>query len=359
MLEILIMDQNFESIQIIDSFESFIWSDRYNTFGDFELYQTMDRNMFSLLRPGYYVWIRESNHVMLIEENKINTSTEDGAHLVTTGRSLESILDRRIVWDQTLLQGNLQNGLKNLITKSITNPSIADRKISNFIFEESADPRITSLTVDAQLYGDNLYDVIVEQCELNDLGFHIILSENNQFVFKLYYGEDRSYEQEDNPYVVFSPSFDNLISSNYLESAKTLKTVALVAGENDGEGENPPKKTVVVNLSPDDKGLYRREMFSNSSLSSEVDGVKMTAAEYNSQLEQYGKTDLMNNIFVTSFEGELESTQMYKYMEDFFIGDILQLANEYGIESRVRLVEIVRSYNTSGNDVVPTFSPVY
>lgn len=64
-----------------------------------------------------------------------------------------------------------------------------------------------------------------------NVGFRIKLSDDNKFVFKLYAGADRSYDQFTNPYVIFSPKFENVINTNYLESKKTLKTVTLVAGE--------------------------------------------------------------------------------------------------------------------------------
>ncbi len=52
-----------------------------------------------------------------------------------------------------------------------------------------------------------------------------------QFVFELYAGFDRSYDQTENPYVIFSPKFENIINSNYIESKASLKTVTLVGGE--------------------------------------------------------------------------------------------------------------------------------
>ena len=52
---------------------------------------------------------------------------------------------------------------------------------------------------------------------------------------------------------------------------------------------------------------------------------------------------MLKNINVVSFEGEIETTIMFKYGIDFFMGDIVQFANEYGHESKVRVIEMVRS----------------
>ena len=121
-------------------------------------------------------------------------------------------------------------------------PSIADRKISNFVFVPSTDPKITSLKIDNQYTGDCLYDVVKGLCEENNIGFKIVLTDENKFAFSLYAGVDRSYEQTENPYVVFSPNFENIINSNYYSSRASFRNVTLVAGE----GEGAARRTAIV-----------------------------------------------------------------------------------------------------------------
>jgi hypothetical protein len=65
---------------------------------------------------------------------------------------------------------------------------------------------------------------------------------------------------------------------------------------------------------------------------------------------------LSSNMVTTSFEGEVETTVLFKYNEDFFIGDTVQIANEYGMEESGRVSEVVMSQDSSkGYTVVPTF----
>ena len=84
------------------------------------------------------------------------------------------------------------------------------------------------MKLEAQYTGDNLYDVIQKICEEQGIGFKITLNDEKQFVFELYAGSDRSYDQTENPYVIFSPKFENIINSNYIESKASLKTVTLL-----------------------------------------------------------------------------------------------------------------------------------
>ena len=348
-MDLRILNTNLEAIAIVDAYESFIWSDRYYEYGDFELYMAMDSTLLDFLRKDYYIQIRESDHLIIIEDLKIESDAEEGNRLTVTGRSLESILDRRVVWGQKTLSGSLQNAIKTLINESIISPSITDRKIPNFIFEDSTDTAITSLNIDAQYTGDNLYDVVNAICTESSIGFQITLNDSNQFVFKLYSGIDRSYEQTAVPYVIFSPKFDNIVNSNYFESNASLKNVALVGGEDTSQ----QRKYVTVGSGT---GLSRREMFVDArDIRSEVDGKALSTSEYNAQLQQRGKEKLAENIEIMTFEGEADTTTMFKYGTDFFNGDIVQVANEYGHETKSRIVEITISDDEGGFSIYPTF----
>lgn len=351
-MEVLVTKTDFIAENVIDTFESLLWTERYCGEGDFEIYAPVDLSLFSSLQPDYYLSIRNSEKVMIVEDRQIKTDDEEGDRLIITGRSLESILRRRIVWGQTILTGSFQSGIQKLLTENIIAPTNVNRKIDNFIFEASTDPVITALTVDSQYNGDNLYDVIQALCASKNLGFKITLSNDNKFIFKLYSGVNRSYSQETNPYVVFSPKFENLLNSNYLETTRAMKTVALVRGVSD-------KTATAEAIAGGGVGVARREMFTDATdISNLVAGVAMADAVYTAQLTQRGKEQLSENIFAKSFEGEVETIRLFKYGEDFFLGDILQLANKYGMETYSRAVEIVRSENLSGFSVIPTFATV-
>lgn len=351
-MELLVLDTEFKSSATLDIFESLIWTDRYFECGDFEIYTPAESEIMKMLPKGYYLYLKESEHIMIIEDVEIETDTEQGAHLKITGRSLESILDRRIIWGQAILSGSLQDGIKKLLNENVISPSDENRKIPNFSFEESTDARIKAITLEAQYYGDNLYDAIVDICKNVGVGFKIVLNGTN-LVFSLYMGDDRSYSQTENSYVVFSPGFDNLMNSNYIESTRTLKNVTLVAGE----GEGSDRKTTTVYLgSSVASGLDRREIFTDASgVSQTVEGGTLSDTEYLSQLAQKGNEELSNNTETVSFEGEVDISATYTYDKDYFLGDVVQVGNEFGNEARCRITEFVRSQDETGNEYYPTF----
>ena len=122
-MELLVLNTDFESIAVIDTYESMIWTDRYNSYGDFEIFFAMDTQLLQYLKEDYYLWLKDSEHCMIIEDIKINADTEEGNHLIVTGRSLESILERRIIWGQRIFNGNLQNGIQTMLNECIISPS--------------------------------------------------------------------------------------------------------------------------------------------------------------------------------------------------------------------------------------------
>lgn len=355
-MDALILDSKYEHIAPLDEFTSFIWTDRYNKCGDFEIYTPIDERSLQNLQIDRFLWNKESEHLMVIETIHTTQDVEKGNQLYVLGRSLESILDRRIIWNKTKIDGNFQNGIEKMLNENVISPSIPERKIEGFVFKPSDDPRILELTLSAEYQGDNLYDIICSICEEKELGFKLTVNDNKELVFELYFGTDRSYDQEENHWVAFSPKMDNIISTEYLESKDNYKNVAFVLGE-DIKNENHEvigQRSVTVGSA---SGFDRREVYTDARDISTTDdeGNEIPTDEYNRQLIERGESDLKNYKFVKVFEGEMETRQLYRYGRDFFLGDIVQIENEYGKEGKVRVTEMVMTEDDTGFTAYPTF----
>lgn len=368
-MDVMILDTDFKMVGIIDTFISFLWADRYDEAGEFELLLPMDTPALDLIKQDYYLIINESEHAMIIEDLTITTDAEEGKRLKITGYSLEKILSRRIVWNKTVFKktykGNttevdkvpsLQDAILQLLDENVTSSAgIAARQIKNFIYERSTDEAITKLTIEAQYHGESIYDIVSTLCKENQIGFKITLNANNQFVFKLYAGADRTYDQIKNPYVVFSPDNDNLFNSSYYRAKSSFKNVALVVGEEETDTAGKTfQSTVVVG---NELGIARREIFADGSdiPIKEDDDVTLTDEQYKAHLKQRGIDTLIDNLEYEAFEGEVEATIMYKYGEDFFMGDYVQLENEYGHQGQAYISEFIISQDASGISMYPTF----
>lgn len=351
-MELYILNEDLETVDIIDSFESSIWMERYSEYGDFELYLNANAENIRKLKINHYLWRQDSGYSMIIEDLKTESDVENGNHLTVKGRSLESILLRRICWNTVSLDGYLPGQLKKIFDQNIISPSDPKRRIENFIYEMPTDERITSLKVRIQFTGETVYDAVKKICNDFKLGFRIFINDQKQFVFQVYMGTDRSYAQNKNPYVVFSPSFDNIINSDYYQSIMDINTLALVAGE----GEGSARKTLVVG-NTENSGLHRRELYVDARDLSATDsnGNPISTDAYNAKLRQRGNEKLAEHKEEKTFEGQVETTQMYRYGEHFFMGDIVQIENEYNMQARTRIIEYIRSESDNGMESYPTF----
>lgn len=338
-MDLYVMNKSLETIGIIDAYQSVIWTKRYFSAGDFELYLPATTKIIDLLQTGNYIYRIDDESVMIIEKIQLKTDAENGNYLTVSGRSIESILTRRIVWTQTIIISQFNNFVKRLLNENIISPSISARKIDNFIYNDNTE--ITNRVV-KQMTGNNLYDVIVEVCTAYKIGWKITINENKQFVFSLYKGNDIS------DFVIFSPEFDNLINSNYQCDTTKYTNVALVGGE--GEGKDRRLYTTSLGTPT---GLSRFEIFVNAGTVSSNEG-EITPSEYNEMLSEQGQEALQENAITTAFEGEVETT-MYQYKTDWNLGDTVQIENEYGIKAKSQILEVIESNDTSGHKVIPTF----
>lgn len=355
-MEPIILDSSLNAVDIVDLFDSFIWTERYDTVGDFELYLPTNAPGLSFIVPDNFVQLKQSSRTMVIESLYLNTDIEEGNQYIVKGRSLESILDRRVIRAQTILNGNLQSGVQTLLNQNAISPSDTNRKITKLIFETSADPLITGLTIDDQFHGETLLEAITYICKSAGIGFKVTINAAGNFVFKLYAGVDRSYSTIGDSIILFSPKMDNLTSSQYLFSRKDHKTTTLVGGEGFGYS----RKMYDVNRSDGAlTELNRREGFEDASMiSSSYSGGTLSLANYNLLLAHRGKAYLATHQDFEAFDGQVDPNINYNYEVDYALGDLVQIENEYGFSGVTQVKEYIFSEDKSGEKVFPTFEKV-
>lgn len=261
MEEYYILDKNFQRIYPLDTYTSLIWTDRYYECGDFEITAPFSADLYRLFQLDAYIWNSESPHLMMIETVRVSTDVETGNTLYVSGRSTEgAILDRRIIWGRSISQGNFQNAIENLLNENVIRPTDSKRKIPNIEFKRTNDSYINSLYVNKQEIGETLYETIQSLCKASNVGFKMSLVNDSKLVFELYYGIDRSLDQVDRMGVIFSPMYDNLINSSFVNSHVEYRNVALVGGE----GEGAEQKFQVAGADSL-TGLLRREIYVDGS----------------------------------------------------------------------------------------------
>lgn len=392
-MDLYIFNKSFDTVAVIDEYESFNWTDRYNKAGDFELILLVNSELLNVLKADYYVYFSQSDHLMIIEGVEIKIDEEKGDRLIITGQSLESLLQRRIVWNKKKfnIAQNFQRSIVELVINAMSEPSaqyigndwaqqitaaVNRRKISNFVVHRTwEEPLANRIKMDAiEYWGENLYEIITELCASRDpeVGFKITWHQSdNTFHFYLYVGNDHSHDNTDsNLPVSFSPQLENIFDTDYYESVQGYKTTVLIVGQypkpNQQEEEIEDKTTWVCRGRNLDvyTGLYRRELF--------CDGRNIPYKDDNNTvypwdngngggvkyaLQDEGKKALNSesNKQAKTFEGEVDYQTTYEYGVDYKLGDIVDVSDVYGHKMKARIVEVTFSDDEEGFSINPSF----
>lgn len=344
-MNLYVFNKKFELVEVIDTYTSVIWTNRYYTCGDFELYLPITQKTINALKKDYYVVReRQENNAMIINTIKITTDEENGNFLTVSGKCLKSILYQRIIWNQTNLKDTLEKCIEQLINENAIYAKDSKRNFKNLAIKSMIQ---TDIAFESQYCRENLGEVISSICEQYGIGWDIKLDlKEKRFYFELYSGTNRSYQQKENDWVIFSNKYENLLKTEYTYSKENYKNAAFVAGE----GEGTEQKYVEIGIA---EGIERYETFADAGEVSTNEGI--SEEEYKKQLEQKGKEILLENKEIESFEGEVIDYQ-FTFKKDYFLGDIVEVENEYGMQAVSRITEIIESIDESGIYTIPTFS---
>lgn len=373
-----ILDQEFNKVFALTQYESLMWVDKYDEPGTIQIYAPPTDDIKKYAVIGNYIQSSRSEHIMVIEKLITTYSSEDGERLTIEGRSLESILDRRVIFLGLYLTNkkslsdeeganNLEDAIKRLLDHTFIDPENEDRAVTNFIFEYSDDDQISDIEVDNMEFekGENVLNIVNTIVKSKGLGYKITLNSQKQLVFKLIKGVNRTIESG-NPLVEFSPMFNNIKDTTYtVDGGENYKNYIYT----EGEIYNGAKPKIIE--TGDTTGLARREHYIVSDSTHEKEATIVTHEEgivkestvlsnedYEKVLQEEGEKSYKSFSLRKTMESEVEPRLQFVYGRDFFIGDILQIKDKSGNTGYSRCVEFIISHSASGYEEYPTFEDV-
>lgn len=357
--EVNICDMNFNRIGVLDSYVSIIWRPAYYDVGDFEIYVGASKENVQLLQKNRLA-IRNTDvevddagnvtykNVMLIKNIDLVTDAENGDYLTVTGKELKYLLHQRIVWNQTNMQGKTEQAIRALVDANAINPTDSRRIIPNLIL--GAECGLPG-AIEKQVTGDYLDEAITEICTAYNYGWEIY-GLNSNYIFAMYEGVNRSHDQNDRPYVVFSDTFENLYNTDYQMNTENYSNTALIGGE--GEGLD----RTYTSINDNNTGLDRYELFVDARDLSSNKGNKdeIPQDQYIALLQNRGREKIAENTISEGFSGEVISNSNFKYGVDFDLGDIVTVINSYGIKKNVMVLSAIETEDENGKKLLPQFN---
>jgi hypothetical protein len=344
-----ILDPALEMIGVIDDYYSLTWAERYSQAGDFEMELPISYDGNPMLALGNFVAINDSDTLMIIQDMQPSSSGESSTLLIA-GESAESILKQRSITQIHYFNAALDYNVMWLVSYY-------------FIDNTAAAPpfNIAARIVDLLEYYDfttfqalpayknmidsgTVYEHVKEMCESAGFGFKMTITPEKLLRFRMYEGADRSYEQNPvvNDFVIFSPTFDNVLSSSYLLSSKSTANVVHVYVKDDPTHEHT---WVYHGVEPDD--IDRFEATMTTTIERTDVSPNLTDAQVLEIITTRGKEFLRGNQVIGVFEADVILDKQFVYGVDFFIGDFVQCYIQ-GRGAKARVIECVRSWSVEG-----------
>jgi len=372
-------NDELQKVGIIEDYRSLIWTTRYYEAGDFEMVlpATYDKN--PLIDYGNFLMIEDDPETVMIIEAQLPSTTDNEDGILISGESYESIFKRRVLRYQRFVTGAINKSVDGIMSviQDNTNGSIdTERHIESLAMIQGGLIDIDYTTI---LKPGTLYDIIVEAAKDTGVGikcFPVVSSlfGNRRLMnFRFYRGVDRSFAQTENDFVIFSPKYDNVLSSSYQYSTKDTVTFVYVMTRDDptntmtevwiGSKESPGDRKAPR---PEPTDLDRYEVLVDIQIDrNPEDGVFLTDEQFIAVAEKRGREELLDNKLSGIFDGQFDIQGNFKYGEDtiwggdadFYMGDIVQMV----IEDRqvtARIIEVVRSFAKEGNEVYASFKAV-
>lgn len=359
-MELYTLDASLRRTEVIDVFESLIWTEKYREMGDFELHIESTPETRKLLTAGTKLAVNTSYRMMEVE-TITDESDEDGKKfLKVVGPECVRVLEDRLAKAST---ANLTTdaawtltGTPGAIARKVFTDICVTGTLSPWDKIPFIQPGIVlpvgtlpepADSINYVVEPDTVYNQIKKICETYDLGFRLIrYFDTSKLYFEIYTGDDRTTSQTTRAPVVFAPELDNLQKTTELTTYAGVKNVAYVYNEQ-GYVE-----VVAQGTDPEVSGFDRKVLYVKADI---LEGTP-TTQQITDYLTQKGVEELAQAQPMSAFDGEINQNSTYKYGTDYNLGDLVELRNSDGATNRMRVTEQIFVSDEQGDRQYPTLA---
>lgn len=360
-MELYTLDDQLRREEVFDNFRSLIWTERWQSSGDFELVTKATYGARAAYIPGRNVTVNVSNRVMQID-SCIDTVDNMGMKaLKIAGSSIEAQMDDRMTVDAYPNGNGVANNWKTQGTPAEIVREVFRRiahqndtvPADNFpymafgnLYPPDNLPEPSEL-LELEVEPNTLLELVRDMCQVYDLGYRITRNgDASQLFFNVYSGNDRTTRQHVLPAVIFSADMDNLQNTSAAHSIAGEKNVAYVYSKT---------ATQVVYWNPEDAALsgFKRKILKVDA--QDINEEELTLAEIHEILRFRGLSELAKHRPIRAFDGEIPQTNSYIYDQDYSLGDLVEVRDP-SMSNIMRVTEQIFVRDSSGFKSYPTLS---
>lgn len=356
----------FYKENVIDQFNSLIWTTRYNQYGDVTLVMPDQNSQTALVKEGTFLYLDDSNEIMMVD-----TVSTDSGTVTITGQTLVGFLANRIArnsWttdaDSWTITGDPGSAAADIVRHMcITGYMSSDQvvQVGQGTYETIPGLSIGAIAADGASsfvlpYG-NVYDMVKTICDSDSIGFFMKPTDINDgtgaLTFTTYRGLDRTSTQSTNAIVIFSPAIDSFTNVKELHSISGYKNVAYAWAKNMTDQNTIGFAESPLGVGETHSGFDRRTLMVDAS---DIDATDYTASFLQYVLSGRAADALANNNYVRMVDGKIVPQSEFTYGIDYNLGDIIELRASDNASQKARVVEYIRAQDTSGVTAYPTLS---
>ena len=327
-MDILTLDTAFRPVKYL-KYLNLQWTSEYYSCGSFSI-QILAKDYLPQMQYIYTKYRRETGIIQ-----KINYEiTSQGKFIVLGGFFLEKMLDDRIITPVYQGTGVLENALHTCFSNNQRGLPVYASALHGY-------PDVLEWEKEHEDMGKAFYELLQTQemtyrCTFNYTTLSI--------AFDIYRGLDRTQNQTDNNFVVFSKGFKNLADIKSDIDKSNYKNFAYVGG---GDDENKQPITEMVDLT---NGGFRKEIHV-AATGTRYTPDEQTLAEYKAILHQKGKEKLLDYLEIHNFEVDV-SEGAFRYLEDFNLGDKVDIIlEELSVALECRIVSAKEVFKEGAHTV--------
>lgn len=346
---------------VCDSFSSLLWDIEYYQCGRFEVYIAANPRNIEVFKTGRIVGRDDDKeHFGIIESVKIETDSEKGDYLTVSGRFLMCLLERRIIYPTCSFTS--QKSYSDIVNSVVSQNAISDdnRRIPGLSLG-SVSGDCWRQTTKLQVSYDNLmqwiYTICEKICGTANIRLKKINGEQYEMILDLSEGTDRSIMQSENPHIIFSDGYTNLLSFTYSSDISAQRNFAYVLGK--GEGAERKRTTYFDGDEP--SFLVRYEVYVDAKDMADEqqengETKPISEEEYIELLKERGKENIILPMTASELQIAVQFTQ-FRYNTDYFVGDYVTVEHRrFGLrQDKIQIIGMIESFDQNGRNLTPTF----
>ena len=309
------MDENFELLgEVIPS--NVQWNRKYYEFGDYSIVipsRQFDKN-------AKYIYRTDRKQLGIINKPSYDDSKK---YVTLSGYFVEKKLNDKIIYPVYRGSGEVSS-----VCSQIFNSYKDDLGI------DIAEPQMMASgdTIDIQITGEELGTKLFSILQTQEMSYKVNYDfVTNKLDLVFYKGLDRTQDQFDNNFVMFSKNFENISNVQADIDDSNYKNYFVVAG-----GEEGVNRVVeVVDLS---SGGYKKMVFIDARDLQQQEGQSLD--DYKLELRQRGLEKAQDYLKITNITVN-PVTSSYVYLEDYDLGDKCDIiVEELGIMIKARIIAV-------------------